>query len=433
MTIPLAPKALPLAGHAMSLFTDPLGFLRSLPSCGDLVRIRIGPVEAIVICDPDLLRGVLLDDRTFDREGPIIDAVREAVGGGITTAPHRTHRRLRKLAQPAFHRNRMPGYAAAMTAEIDAVTASWRSGQVLDVPTELLNLTMTIIARTMFSGSLPAVVVNQAVEDLTTLLRGMYRRTLSPPWLNRLPIPANRRHVAARTRMERTIASVIASRRASGSCPDDLLSALITARDSTDALTDLELQEQVLTFFVSGSETSSNIMSWALHLLSLSPALAARVRAEVDAVLSGPATLDDLASLELTNRVILEVLRLYPPAWILNRVVSADTSLGGHSIPAGTTLVYSPYLIHHRADLYPSPSRFDPDRWLAAPPHPLTFVPFGGGARKCIGDQFGVVEATLVLATVMRRWELEPVGRAVRPSAALTLRPVGLRMRLKQR
>lgn len=438
--IPSAPRALPLLGHALSLFADPLAFLRSLPRHGDLVRIRIGPTDAIVVCDPDITRSVLLDDRTFDRGGPIIDSVREAVGGGLTTVAHHGHRRLRRLAQPAFHRNRMPGYATSMTAQIDAVTGSWRDGQVVDLPSELLNLTMTVIARTMFSGTVPADALGRAVEDLGTLLKGMYLRTLSPRLLNRLPTPANRRHRQARCRMERTIEAVIAVRRASGAEHDDLLAALLAAHDPTgdaneQTLTDVEVREQVMMFFLAGSETSSNIMCWALHELTRHPDLAQRVRAEVDTVLAGaPAALEHLPELELTSRVITEILRLYPPAWILNRTVSADTVLGGHPIPVGATLVYSPYLIHHRDDVYDQPERFDPDRWSGVSPHPTTFVPFGGGARKCIGDQFGVLEATLTVATIVNRWTMASADRRpVRPVAALTLKPRQLRIRMASR
>lgn len=130
--IPRARGALPLLGHVMPLLRDPLRFLTSLPAQGDLVRIRIGPVTAIVICDPELTRQVLLDDRTFDKGGPIFDRLREVLGNGLVTCPHSMHRRQRRLVQPTFHQTRLPGYAQTMTEEISAVAESWRDGHVID-------------------------------------------------------------------------------------------------------------------------------------------------------------------------------------------------------------------------------------------------------------------------------------------------------------
>ncbi|GHE09726.1 cytochrome P450 [Streptomyces alanosinicus] len=439
-TVPHAPGGLPLLGHALSLVRDPLAFLKSLPRHGDLVRIRIGPAAAIVICDPELTRDVLRDDRTFDKGGVVIDAVREAVGDGITTSPRSIHRRLRRLAQPAFHHARLTGYAHAMTAQIDATTAGWRRGQVLNVPAEMLSLTMKVAAETMLSGTLSPVALSQAIADLNVLLAGMYRRTITPPRLKRLSTPANRRHFQARSRLQQTIEAIVVERRTSATGRDDLLESVLNARDlaaegNGQLPTVTEVRDQILTYFNAGSETLSNLLSWTLHLLAHHPDVEERLHSEVDAVLAGsPATLEHLPELELTSRILTETLRLYPPSWIITRSTTAKTILGHHLIPAGTTLVYSPYVIHHRSDLYQDPEKFDPDRWTTSPPPPHAFIPFGGGARKCIGDQFALTEASLALATIANRWTLRPAGNhSVRPTPAITLRPRGLRMLLIRR
>jgi cytochrome P450 len=259
------------------------------------------------------------------------------------------------------------------------------------------------------------------------------------PPLDRLPTPSNRRYVKARTRLRQTLDGIIADRRKSGKDYGDLLSSLLSARDPETAdvrqgLSDAEISDQVLTFFSAGG-TTATVLAWALHMLAEHPDLEERLHAEVDAVLSGgAATYEHVPKLKLTSRFITETLRVWPPAWVLTRSVAVDTHLGGHLIPAGTTVVYSPYIVHHRPELYPVPERFDPDRWDSThrpPPPREAFIPFGGGARKCIGDQFSMVEATLALATIAARWQLRSLsGQSIRPDTSpITLQPRALRMR----
>jgi pentalenene oxygenase len=343
------------------------------------------------------------------------------------------------MLQPAFRPSRLLGYAGVMTAEIVEMTGSWRTGQVLDVLTEMQTLAARMFTRTMFSNTLPAPVLCQAIDDLTIVVYGVSQRMFMLPPLDRLPTPSNRRYHKARARLRQTLDGIIADRRQSGQDRGDLLSALLSARDPDTAddhqgLSDAEISDQVLTFFSAGG-TTATVLAWALHLLAEHPDLEERLHAEVDAVLDGGAAAHEhLPKLELTSRFITETLRVWPPAWVLTRSVVVDTHLGGHPIPAGTTVVYSPYLIHYRPDLYPDPERFDPDRWDSThrPPPPRdAFIPFGGGARKCIGDQFSMIEATLALATMAARWQLRSLpGRPLRPDTSpIPLQPRGLRMR----
>lgn len=430
-----APGALPLLGHTLSLLRSPLQFLTSLSAHGDLVRIRIGPIEAIVVCTPELVRQVLLNDRIFDRDGPFFDRSREAFGDGLATCPHRLHRRQRRLAQPAFHPARLPGYAQVMTKHITEVTASWQDGQVLDVLPEMMALTTRTAVETMFSDALPSAALDAVLNDFNTILASIYLRVLIPPPLDKLLVVKNRRYHRARVRLRRIVDRVITDRRASGVDRGDLLSTLLTARDPDgQGLSDTELVDQVITFFLAGSETTATALAWAVHLLADHPEVEHRLHAEVDAVLTGAvARFDDLPKLELTSGVVTETLRMYPPAWMLARTSTTDTHLGRHPVAAGSLLFYSPYLLHHRPDLYPRPESFDPDRWAdrdRAPPAREAFIPFAGGARKCIGDTFAITEATLALATLAARWRLRPLpGRHVHPSRAVLLQPRGLRMR----
>lgn len=424
-----------MLGHIPSLVRDPLKFFKRLPTYGDLVRVRLGPTQAVVVCDPDLTWEVLRHDRLFDKGGLLIERAREVFGDGLGTCPHRLHRRQRRLAQPAFHRDRMPGYAEVMIDQISEVTSTWNNGRTLDLLAEMTTITSATTAATMFADALAPDMRRQSLRDLTIVLSGIFEQMLLPDPLNRLPIPGQLRYRRASTRLRQTLAEVIASRRASRADHGDLLSALLAARDddSGGGLSDSEILDEAVSFFFAGTDTTASTLTWALHLLSEHPDIRQALYAEVDEVLGGrTATHADVPRLELTHRIITETLRLWPAGWMFTRTVTADTELGGHEITSGTTLVYSAYLIHHHPDLYEDADRFDPDRWLPQragriPRH--AYIPFGGGARKCIGETFGLTEAVLALATIASGWHLRPLpGQRVRPAVAAVIRPKGLRM-----
>lgn len=434
---PMAPARLPLLGHVIALVYDPFAFLKKLHAHGKLVQIRIGLHTAIVICDPELTWQFLHDDRTFDKGGPVYDRAREFIGDGVASCQHDHHRRQRRLIQPAFHDTRLPGYASTMAKQVSSLTDSWTDGQILDVPAQMWTFAARSLMRTMFSSELSDRTLKSALDDLTTVLTGSQKRMLMPDPLNRLPTPANRRYHHARTRLRQTLSDVISEHRnaVGGS---DLLSALPVARGDDAArdryLTVAELSDNIVAFFSAGTESAGNTLSWALHLLDRHQHIQQRLYNEMDAVLGGaPASFEHLSELDLAGRIIAETLRLYPPGWIFTRIAVTDTELGGYTIPAGSTLVYSPYLIHHREDLYPHPEQFDPDRWIAAhrpPPISNTYIAFGSGARKCIGEHYATVETTLALAVITSRWHLTSTShQRVRPALASTLRPRKLWLR----
>jgi cytochrome P450 len=434
---------LPLAGHLVTLARDPLGLLESVPASSDLVRVRSGPAQAVLVCNQELTREVLIHDRVFDKGGPMYQRIREVIGDGLGTLQHDEHRRKRRLLQPAFHPARLPGYAEVMTAQISAATDAWHDGQTIDVLAETMTITSTTLAAALFADTLPPAALRQALDDLNTILAGIYRRMMTPPLLDRLPTSSNRRYHQAITRLRQTLGEVITRRRASDTERNDLLSALLSARDTESegdpqGLTDLEIADQALTFFAAGAETTAGTLAWALHMLSQHPDIYARLQAEVDTLLGGcPVSYEDVPRLDLTTRVITETLRLWPPAWMFMRTVTADTELGGHHLPAGTSVVYSPYLLHRHPALFERPGVFDPDRWLPDRAKAIprdAFIPFATGARKCIGDNFAMTEATIALATITARWHLDPVPRQrVRPAAVTTLRPKNLHMRVSER
>jgi pentalenene oxygenase len=438
--IPTAPGARPMVGHLLPFLKQPFAFLSHLPEHGDLVKIRLGPKVAVVICDPGLTRKVLVDDRTFDKGGLFLEREREWLGESVATCTHSKHRHKRRLAQPAFHPKRLASYASTMTTQIAAVVDGWHSGQVLDVYPEMFTITSRVFGATMFSSTLSAQALLQVISDLTATFDGTFQRTLLPDAISRLPIPGTRRYDHANRRLRKTMNGIIADRRASGVDNGDLLSALLAVHDresdARDAI-DGDVGDAVVTFFVAGTETTSSALAWVLYLLAQHPDIEAQLHAEIDTVLAGrQPDHSDLQRLNVANRIVTETLRLYPPAWFFTRKVTAAVGLGPYDLPVGSTIALSPYLIHRRADLYDEPDRFDPDRWLPerAASSQGAFLPFGGGARKCIGETFGMTEVVLTLATIATRWRLQAVpGLRIRPPLSVSLVPGGLKLRLLER
>ncbi|MDT0442253.1 cytochrome P450 [Streptomyces johnsoniae] len=440
VTIPQAGRPIPFLGHSLRLFRDPLGFVSSLPALGDLVRMRLGPLAVVVVCDPELTRQVLVDDRTFDKGGPFIHRAREVTGDGLATCPHSAHRRQRRLCQPAFHRDRIPGHAEAMAARWDAEVETWRDGEEIEVVHEITSVVLRIAVETMFSTRLKPPTAASIADDFRLLTAAVFRRMLTPAALTRLPTPGNRRYARARRHLRSTVRGIVADRRAEDADHGDLLASLLGAQDPDSAaeghaLSDAELAEQVVTFLSAGTDTTASTLAWALHLLTRHPGIAERLRAEADAVLAGgPVSAAHVPRLELTSRVVNETLRLYPPGWLTTRRVTADTVLGGVGLPEGTTVAWSPYVIHRRPELYADPERFDPDRWQDSPPGRSAYIPFGGGARKCIAERFAFTHVVLALAAITSRWTTQPLsGAEVQPVIRGVLSPQDLRLRLRSR
>ncbi|SFC40818.1 cytochrome P450 [Streptomyces aidingensis] len=449
----LAPGGLPVLGHALLLKRDPLGFLRSLPALGDVVDIRLGPQRAHVVCHPELVRRMLLSPRVFDKGGPLFDKVRPLVGDGLFTSGWQEHRRQRLLVQPAFHPSRMPRYAEVMSEEIERFAGSLREGRPVDLGDALTALTARVTIRAVFATRITAAHVTEVQRCLPVLLDGIYRRMTAPLGVaEKLPTPGNRRFAQARRRLSQVIEQTVgnAARDASGTGGDGagLLSLLLDAhRGGTGEPgpepgpagqgyrpTLGELHDQAMTLLIAGTETTAGVLSWAFHELSVQPGAAGRLRAELDEVLGGaagrPPGLPDLPRLSYTRRFLTEVLRRYPPAWLLTRTTTEAAELGGAALPAGAVMLFSPYQLGRNPALFAEPDRFDPDRWLPERAGEVprgAMIPFGSGNRKCPGDELGMTEATLTLAAVASRWRLEPApGTVIRPlpKAALVTGPL---------
>ncbi|MEW1722608.1 cytochrome P450 [Streptomyces sp. NPDC093109] len=444
-TFATAPGALPFIGHAARL-VRPWPLLDSLPALGDVVELRLGSTRVHVVCSPELVHHVLTHDNVFDKGGAVYDQVRTVFGDDLVTCTHARHRRARRLVQPVFHHSRFPRYAELMAERATATVSGWRSGQILDVPAEMHTLIGRMSIAALFASRLTAQQLDQVYDDISTVTSGWLRRMVAPPALR--GIAGGRAFDRARARFHATILDAIRraeteteTEKGAGTGPgaetkaDDVAAVLLGARDEDGSrLGEQEIIDELVTMYFAAVETSAGLMSWTLDELARNPDIQDRVRAEIDDVLGDRVpTTEDVKQLRYTGRVLHEALRLQPPTWLLTREVTTDTTLGGHPLAKGATVAYSPYLQCRHPSVFPDPHRFDPDRWNDLNPAALrgTFVPFGGGARKCIGDTFGLTESAIALATLLRSWTVLPLTQ--RPPAwrtSLVLSPKALRVRL---
>jgi cytochrome P450 len=433
---------LPALRSALKLRFRPLEFLDSLSGQGRVIRLRLGRHRVYLLNDAKLVREVLvLRGQQAPKTGVMFDNAREFLGNGLITSNGKFHIRQRRLMQPAFRPARIATYATIMSQAIDEWTGSWPGGREIQLHEELLELTQTIASRSLFSMDPTGHMVDEISRCVCVLEEGVGKRTLMPiDLLYRLPTPGNRAYRRAVERLDRLIDDIIAAYRRSGVDHGDLLSMLLSAQDeeSGERMSDEQVHDECLSLFMASVETTARAMSWALYVLARHPQVEERVHHEVDAVLDGrPAGYDDINDLPYLRRVVTETMRLYPPAWLLPRKAVTDLELGGHRIPAGSDIFSSTYLVHHDPEVYPEPDRFDPDRWL--PEHAAriprgSYIPFGAGARQCIGNDFAVTEIMLLLATLTNRWHLEPVpGQRVQAKAMTVLSPQPLSMIARRR
>jgi cytochrome P450 len=441
--IPTATSRGPL-GHLLRFRRAPIPTLfECWRECGDLTRVRLGAVSPHLVIHPDGVQHVLQSNaKNYDKQTRGFSKLKLALGEGLLTSEGALWRKQRRAVQPAFHKERLEGFAAVMTDATATMLDGWgRRTEPLDVADEMTGLTLDIIARTMFSAelgpdskSLASMVTLSArhINSRITSLTGMF------DFWEKLPTPANRRFWAARREGDALIHRVIERRRSGKTEPtSDLLSMLMESRDQEtgEGMSDQQLRDEVVTIFSAGHETTAQALTWTFYLLSTHPEAERRLRDEVRAALGDtPPTLADLPRLGYAGRVIKESMRLFPPAWAISRRAETDDHLGAHRIPARTFVLLVPYLTHRHPAFWENPEGFDPDRFLperSKGQHRFAYVPFGAGARMCIGSNFALMEAQLVLASVVQRYRLDLLpGHPVELDALITLRSRhGMRMK----
>jgi cytochrome P450 len=422
------------------MLRDPLTFVTRARPLGDVVEIRIGPQPAYLVNNPDLIRRVLVGEAKKYGKGVQFDKLRPTLGNGLVTAAGEEHLKHRRLVQPAFHHSRIAGYARTMRELSLEMAGSWRDGERIALDNELTELALKIVGRTLFSTEIGAEVVDEVIRSMPAVLNGVTKRAMLPAVLEKLPTAENRRFNEANHRLRAVVDRIIAEYRRGGVDHGDMVSMLLLARDEEtgEGLSDTQVRDEAVTMLLAGTETTSTLLSWVFFVLGQRPDLEERLHAEVDEVLGdGTMSFEQIGRLGYTRRLITEALRVYPPAWLLTRRTNEPVTLGGFALPAGASVLFSPYAVHRDPTLYADPDVFDPDRWLPERakdvPRPA-FVPFGAGNRQCIGEGFAWTEAIVVLATVASRWRMRPVpGAEVRMMPVATLRPSALPMLARSR
>jgi cytochrome P450 len=432
----------PLLGNTLDVWRDPIGLMsRAVADHGDIVQLRFGPYRYVVLNHPEAIRHVLVDQPRRYTKSRNYNGLKLVLGQGLLTSEGDLWRRQRKLAQPAFHHEKLAGFADTMVRCTDAMLLRWSSMSELDVHKEMMRLTFRIVAKTLFGVEVEdhaqamaealGVVVRFAEHHVESLLP-------MPTWV---PTPGNVRFRRAMRTLDRLVQQIIDERRRSGAPGGDLLAMLLASRDaSTDEPTaDALLRDEVMTVVLAGHETTANALTWAWYLLATHPDVAERVRAEVEHVLAdrapGPS---DLPRLQTVMHVVQEAMRLYPPVWSFERQAIEDDVVLGYAVPRGTIVGVSPYVLHRSPAWWDAPNQFDPDRFSAersAGRPRYAYVPFGAGPRVCIGASFAMMEAQIVVAMVARRFALGvESGRAPELELDVTLRPKsGLRMLVSPR
>jgi cytochrome P450 len=421
----------------------PLPYFQNLATrYGDISFFRIGPQEAFFLNHPDLIKDVLVTYNQNFMKGLVLQRAKRLLGEGLLTSEGEFHRRQRRLAQPAFHRQRIASYAEVMIDYASRTSDRWRDEITLDISVEMMRLTLGIVGKTLFDADVESE--SGEVGEAMTVVMELFD-TLTLPFfelLSKLPLPQLRRFDAARTRLDRIIFSLVDERRRIGADRGDLLSMLLLAQDEEGdggQMTNQQLRDELMTIFLAGHETTANALTWTWYLLSKHPEIEARLHHELDTVLgSRKPQFADVAPLRYTEMVLAESMRLYPPAWAIGRLATVDCELGGYFVPKRSLVLVSQYVMHRDERYYENHLEFDPERWRpeARETRPqFSYFPFGGGPRRCIGEGFAWMEGILCLATIGQRWQLQLVPHhPVELKPVVTLRPKhGMKMVLKRR
>ncbi len=425
---PPGPKSFWPGGLLLRFSRAPLDFLlRTARTHGDIAYFRLGAQDFYLLNHPDYAREVFVTRQEQFHKGRALERAKYLFGEGLLTSEGEYHRRQRRLVLPAFHRQRLAAYGATAANYAARLSDEWRDGQSVDAAREMRRLTLLIVCKTLFDVEIETEteVVGTALTDLLERFEVFGAAVLAPAHLlRRLRRRAAPNAPNARDTLDSIIRRLIAERRAEGlKDRGDLLSMLLLARDETDgeAMSDEQVRDEVMTLFLAGHETTATALAWTWYLLAQHPQVERRLHEEIDAACAGRRPeVADIKRLAYVEMVFAESLRRYPPSWVVSRRATTDQQFGGYNVPVGALVLLSPYVAHHDARHFPDPFRFDPERFTperVRERSEYAYFPFGGGARRCIGESFAWMEAVLILATVAQRWRL--VRDAAAPSVTV--------------
>lgn len=412
--------------------------LRNARTYGDLVHYKAFGRHIFQFNHPDMVPEVLIRDAAMHHRGIVLQRAKFALGEGLLTSEEPLHLRQRRLAQPAFHRERIAAYGQAMLQFANETTAQWASGTTLDLHRAMLELTLRIAGKCLFNTNVDSEV--QTISDSVTAFMGFLPLAFLPfpQLILKSPLGFVRRIRRSQKRLDALIFRVIAERRASSQDQGDLLSMLLESQDAeggTGGMTDRQIRDECLTLLLAGHETTANALGFVCFLMAQNPEVQDEVSAEAVSAFANTPNAEStnavviFEKLPYTRRVVAETMRLYPPVWVTARTVAVAYEYRGLALPRGALLLVPQIAIHRDPRFYPDPLRFDPDRFLpeiGAERHRYAYFPFGAGPRMCIGESFAWMEAVLVLATILKDWRLAfpgPAPAELPLQAQIALRP----------
>jgi cytochrome P450 len=447
MQQPPTPPGLPFLGNARGIRSAAhRGLLRAREQYGDVVHYYFARRHLYFFAHPDDVKYILVDNNRSYHKGRGLQKTKPLLGEGLLTSEGEFWRRQRRLAQPAFHRDHVARLGTVMTSSTSALLERWQSlagaGDTFNVAEEMMRLTLDIVTKALFTTALTPDEFVTVSTTMDPLLRDTVRRAQAMfEFMEKIPTPGKRRMEEYMAQLDGIVYRIIEERRRSGVDHHDLLGMLMSAQDEEtgESMTDRQLRDEVMTLFLAGHETTALLLSWLWVSLSRHPDVRRRCIEEVDQVLDGRIpTASDIASLPYLGMVISETLRVYPPAWAIQRKSLVAHEIGGYPIPAGCSVLMSPYVTHRHPEFWENPEGFDPERFTAErvkERHRFAYFPFGGGPRICIGNTFAITEATLASAMILQHYEIDLVpGHSLEEDPVITLRPKhGIPVRLRAR
>jgi cytochrome P450 len=413
--------------------SDPLQFCKDkVDKYGDVCYVPIPGSKNYLIHDPEVIREFLVTQSSKFKKSRLYRAMRTFLGDGLLTSNGAFHSQQRKLAAPAFHKQRIQEYSNTMVqCTLDEMT-KWKSGVTIDISQAMTNITLQIVTRTLFNSQLDAKAITAMSDQMRILLDTTGEIFKNPIYLlcleKDIRLPIIKRIYDLRSKIDKSLFEIIASYRKANKDTGDLLSMLIQAKDEETGIgmTDEHIRDEVMTMFLAGHETTATALSWTWYLLGTHPDVMNAFYSEVSALNRTPSA-DDYNTLNLTRNIFKESLRLYPPAWTIAREVIEDVEIQGYHFKKGTALATVIYLMHRNKKYFADPDAFIPQRWDEEKIKSLpkyVYFPFGGGNRMCIGEGFAWMEGVLILATIASKYRLElPTGFKTKTYPAFTLRP----------
>jgi cytochrome P450 len=441
--LPPGPKPRFPLSHLFSFRKDSIGFLRKIAKeYGDIVHFKMGPIRIVLLNHPDFIKEVLtVQHRNFVKGRPL-EMAKELLGDGLLTSEGEFHKQHSRIIQPAFHRNMIESYVADLSKTVCQSTKDWQTGMKVDMKDEMTKMSMLIAGKVLFNVDLEKE--SSEIIDALDTATSLFGRIPLPysEGLLKIPLPSTLRFKRAKERLDKIIYRIISERRQSKVDNGDMLSLLLRSANGNGegvGMSDQHIRDEALTLFLTAFDTTSTALTWTWYLLSQNPEVEAQLHQELDLILKGRLpTAEDIPQLKFTRMVFGESMRIYPPSYLIPRQAINDFSIDKYTIPGGTIILMSPYLIHHDSRFHPDPEKFNPQAWdnnLQGQNSKYEYFPFSRGPRSCIGEPFAWMQGMIVLASIAQFWRIKLVpDHPVELLQLINLRPkYGMKMTLERR